>query len=128
MKIVQITPIMVVEEIESCLPFWKEFGFHCVAEVPHQGRLGFALLVKDSEQVMFQSRASIEADLSNGIPVKVGDVVQYIDVDSLEEAKAAVVRSGARILVGPRTTDYGAKEIWVQTPGGFVAGFAEHKE
>ena len=52
--------------------------------------------------------------------------MQYIDVDSVEEAQALVAKTGARILVGPRTTSYGAKEIWVMTPGGFVTGYAEH--
>jgi uncharacterized glyoxalase superfamily protein PhnB len=127
MKISQITPIMVVKELEPCLPFWMGLGFQCVAEVPHESKLGFAILVKDSEQVMFQSEASIRADLNLGDQIKAGDILQYTDVDSVAEAQALVAKTGARILVGPRTTFYGAKEIWVLTPGGFVTAYAEHK-
>jgi len=128
MSIKQITPIMVVREIEPCLGFWQKLGFACVAEVPHGERLGFAILVKDGRQVMFQSVASVGDDLKLKTPLAAGDVVQYIDVDSLDAVIADLQGTGAEVLLGPRRTSYGAREIWVELPGGFVAGFAEHQE
>ena len=126
MNLKQITPIMVVPELESCLPFWTGLGFQCVAEVAEGDRLGFAMLVKDGEQVMLQSEASAAADLQVKEHIQAGAVVQYLDVDSIEETGALLDRLGTRILLGPRLTSYGAKEIWVLAPGGCVVGFAEH--
>ena len=58
------TPILVVDEIEPCLPFWTErLGFEITATVPHGDAIGFAMLNKDNVELMYQSRASIEEDL-----------------------------------------------------------------
>ena len=41
----KITPVLVVEEIESCLPFWVDrMGFQNVAQVPEGDGIGFAIL------------------------------------------------------------------------------------
>ena len=126
MKIKQITPIMIVREIESHLPFWENMGFKCVADVQHEGKLGFVMLVNENAHVMLQSEASAIADLKVKSYVKAGDVVQYIDIDSITEAEKFIKAMNAKILVGPRTTDYGAKEIFVLIEDKFVIGFAEH--
>jgi len=44
----KITPVLVVEEIEPCLPFWVDrLGFQNVAQVPEGDSLGFVILVRD---------------------------------------------------------------------------------
>jgi hypothetical protein len=44
-KIVNVTPILIVERIEPLLDLWQnKLGFEKVAEVPHEGQLGFVLL------------------------------------------------------------------------------------
>ena len=36
---------MVVKEIEPCLPFWTDrLGFEVTVTVPHEDRVGFAML------------------------------------------------------------------------------------
>ena len=37
----RITPILIVDEIEPCIPFWEAVGFDRGAEVPHGDKLGF---------------------------------------------------------------------------------------
>ena len=136
MKFLKNTPIMVVEEIESCLPFWEDvLGYRRTVEVPHEGRLGFVLLVSDDVQVMFQSRASILADLAGQSPadlasqsladeLEVGAVVQYLDIDSIDELIPRL--DPEMVVIGERKTFYGAREVFVRAPGGFICGFAEH--
>lgn len=127
MKILKQTPIHTVEEIEPLLAFWTaHLGFQKVAEVPHDGRLGFAMLERDGATVMLQSAASVAADLGPDTPLRAGSVCLYIDVDDIEEAVALVRRAGAPVLCGPRETSYGAREIFVVAPGELVIGFAEH--
>ena len=57
------TPLITVEAIEPCLPFWTEaLGFELTATVPHEDSMGFAMLNKGDVMLMYQSRASIDAD------------------------------------------------------------------
>ena len=44
-----LTPILVVDEIEPCIPFWTErLGFQKTTEVPHEGELGFVILERSA--------------------------------------------------------------------------------
>ena len=39
----KVTPLITVDEIEPCLPFWTgKMGFEATATVPHGDALGFA--------------------------------------------------------------------------------------
>lgn len=122
MKIKRITPIHVVESIEPTLAFWCDrLGFEKLAEVEHEGRLGFVLLQRGHDQVMLQTRASVAADIP---PMASVSSALYVDVTKLADAIKAT--KGLEILVPERTTFYGAREIWVRDPAGVVVGFAEH--
>jgi uncharacterized glyoxalase superfamily protein PhnB len=123
MKVKKVTPILVVEAIEPAISFWCEkLGFEKVVEVPHEGRLGFVLLVRDGHEVMLQTHASIAADVPAVAALHPACAV-YCNVDSLDAALRAM--AGAEILVPRRTTFYGADEVWVRDPTGAVVGFAE---
>ena len=69
-KIKQATPLITVDDVDACLPFWTErLGFEILATVPHDGVTGFAMLMHGEMQLMYQSRASVEADLgASGAP------------------------------------------------------------
>lgn len=127
MKILRNTPIEIVEQIEPHLDFWvKRLGFKKTVEVPHGDRLGFVILAKDDQQIMMQTRASIGEDIAVMAPhLEKRTVVQYIDVDSLDAVLTCL--GDWKLLLPRRETFYGAKEIAVQDPAGFVLVFAEHK-
>ncbi|HSG49304.1 MAG TPA: hypothetical protein VLA43_15895, partial [Longimicrobiales bacterium] len=57
------TPIMTVEAVEPCLPFWTNLGFEITATVPHGDAMGFAMLNKGNVELMYQSAASVAGDL-----------------------------------------------------------------
>jgi len=115
------TPIMVVEAIEPCLPFWTErLGFAAPVQVPHGDRLGFVILSNAAIELMYQTHASLKEDLGAALPP--GGAV-YLEVESLDAVIAAL--DGAEVVVPPRTTFYGARELWVREPGGNVVGFAQ---
>jgi uncharacterized glyoxalase superfamily protein PhnB len=123
MKVKKVTPILVVDAIEPALPFWQEMlGFQKVVEVPHEGRLGFVLLVRDGHEIMLQTRASVAADVPAVAALHPAYAV-YCDVDSLDDAVRAT--RGAEVLVPRRTTFYGADEVWVKDPTGTIVGFAQ---
>ncbi|MBI3556102.1 MAG: VOC family protein [Deltaproteobacteria bacterium] len=128
MKITKTTPILCVASIEESLPFWTDvLGYEKTVEVPHNGKLGFVMLQKDGSEIMLQTHPSMVDDLpAVAKHVKVGSICLYSDVDSIEKTLASL--KTVKPLVPPRTTPYGAKEIFVQDPDGNVLGFAEFKK
>jgi uncharacterized glyoxalase superfamily protein PhnB len=115
------TPIMLVEAIEPCLPFWTErLGFDAPVQVPHGDKLGFVILSNNEVELMYQTHASLEEDLGSSWPA--GGAV-YLEVASIDCVIAAL--DGADVVVPPRTTFYGSREIWVREPGGNIVGFAQ---
>ncbi len=123
MNIAKLTPILIVDTIEPALPLWTEgLGFEKVAEIPHDGRAGFVILVRDGREVMMQTRASIAADCPAVGKLDVTCAL-YFDVVSLDEAIAAV--EGAEVVVSERETFYGAREVFIRDGAGNVIGFAQ---
>jgi len=121
----RLTPILYVDQIEPSVPFWVErLGFERGAEVPHGDALGFLILQKGPAEVMYQTRASIQADapaLAEGHPM--GGTILFIEVDDLDAVERAM--EGAEVVVPRRRTFYGAEEIFVREPAGNVVGFAQ---
>jgi len=126
----KVTPIMVVDEIEPCLPFWTDkLGFEVTATVPHEDKIGFAMLQKGGVELMYQSKASVDADLgASGGPKRLGQELAasttslFIEVGRLDDVIA--VLGDTPVLVPRRQTFYGMDEIFVRPPCGTVVGFA----
>lgn len=128
MKILEITPVLIVERIEPSLELWtKRLGFEKPVEVPHENALGFAMFVKDGHSVMMQTRASIAADSESATEAIGGrGVALYLDVDSLDAALEAT--QGLKRVMELRETFYGAREFAVQDASGQVLIFAQQRE
>lgn len=120
----KLTPVMVVDAIEPCLPFWERLGFQRTAEVPHEGALGFVMLQGGGVELMYQSKASVAADVPGMISeLKDGHTPLFIEVDDLKVVQAKL--GDAVLLVKERKTFYGATETVVRGPAGQVVTFAE---
>jgi len=119
----KLTPVLVVDQVEPCAAFWTgALGFARTAEVPHDGETGFVMLQKDAVEIMYQSRASVAADLPS-LAEGAHRTVLYIEVGDLDAVEAAV--AGAEVVQPRRTTFYGMMEIGVREPGGNVVIFAQ---
>ena len=124
------TAIITVDAIEPCLPFWTDaLGFEVTTTVPHDDAIGFAILSSGGVELMYQTRASIEADLTeSGAPADLGSELAgsttslFIEVDSIDDVVARL--GDAEVLVPRRRTFYGMDEIFVRAPCGTVVGFA----
>jgi len=130
----KLTPIIVVEEIEPCLPFWTDgLGYEITATVPHGDAIGFAMLQGGGVEVMYQSRASVEADLvPSGAPAGLdkelagSTTTLFIEVDGIDPLLEAL--GDADVVVPRRQTFYGMDEIFVRAPCGTLIGFAARVE
>lgn len=126
----KITPLITVEAIEPCLSFWTDrLGFEVIATVPHDGVAGFAILGNGGVELMYQTRASIDADLgASGAPPALGAQLEagtstlFIEVESIDDLVDKL--AGAEVVVPRRTTFYGMDEIFVRAPCGTLVGFA----
>jgi uncharacterized glyoxalase superfamily protein PhnB len=125
MHVKRITPILFVEEVEPCVKFWVErFGFQKTAEVPDGNRLAFAMLQKGSVELMYQSYASADQDLTAiSQQVRKGPTFLYVEVDNLDETISAI--EGTEVVMPVRNTFYGSKEIGVKDPAGHYVTFAQ---
>jgi len=125
MTVKRITPILFAEEVEPCVKFWVErMGFQKTAEVPEENKLGFAMLQKGNVELMYQSYASADKDVSAiSHLVRKGPAFLYVEVDNLEQTIAAT--KGAEVVIPVRTTFYGAKEIGIKDPAGHFITFAQ---
>jgi uncharacterized glyoxalase superfamily protein PhnB len=121
----KITTVLAVETVEPSLEFWtKRLGFECTVTVPHEDTLGFAILVKDTLEVMLQSVASILADLgATSGEINGRSAALFIEVADLAAVEQAL--AGYPIEMARRTTFYGMHEIGVREPGGHFVVFAQ---
>ena len=122
----QLTPVMVVDQVEPCLDFWiTRLGFAKVHEVPGpDGRLIFASAQLGGVEVMYQTRASVIADLPASAAELAGHfIVLFLTVDSIDAVEQAM--AGVPVVKPRHRTFYGSTEIYVREPGGNMVGFAQ---
>ena len=127
-QIKKITPLLSVESVDRCLPFWVErLGFVVVASVPLGDETGFAILVRDDVEIMLQSVASLKDD-HPALAKEAASSTQmlYIEVEDLAAIEAAL--KGLELAIPKRVTDYGATEIGVRDPGGHLILFSKIAE
>ena len=125
MHVKRITPVLFAQDVEPCVKFWVDrFGFEKTAEVPDGDHLAFAMLQKGNVELMYQSFASADKDVSTISPmVRKGPTFLYVEVDNLEETINAV--NGAEVVMPKRKTFYGSTEIGIKDPAGHFVTFAE---
>jgi uncharacterized glyoxalase superfamily protein PhnB len=125
MKMNRLTPVLMVESIEPCLPFWVDrLGFSKTAEVPHGDKLGFVILARDGVEVMYQTRASVQDDVAELANSPMRGSMLYIDVEDIDAVEQAL--KGIPHVIPRRTTFYGADEVIVREPGGNSVAFAQY--
>jgi hypothetical protein len=113
-----------VEAIEPALPFWIDrLGFTKTAEVPHDGKLGFVILERDDIQVMYQTKASVAADIPLLSTSPQSGSMLFIEVDDLNAIEKQL--EGVTPVVPRRKTFYGADELIMREPAGNVVTFAQ---
>ena len=126
MTLKQLTPVMIVDQVEPSLAFWVDrFGFTATNQVPGpDGALIFASADKDGIEVMYQTRASVIADNPAAAAELAGNsIVLFVTVDDFDATERAL--AGAPIVKPRHQTFYGSTEIYVREPGGHTVGFAQ---
>ena len=120
----KLTPVLMVNAIEPCLPLWVDrLGWTKTIEVPDGDKLGFVILVKDGVELMYQTWSSVENDIGHVQDRGVGtSVTLFIEVASIDEIVKQI--AGVDVVVPRRRTFYGMDEIGVKEAGGHTVLFA----
>lgn len=129
LQVSQVTPVIVVAQIEPCVAFWAKVGFRMLAEVPHDGRLGFAMLGNGSATLMYQTTASVAADLGGSAAdtrwLRPGLHQTHLFVTVVDLAAVESALSDVQVVLPRRKTFYGADETGYLDPAGNVVIFAQ---
>jgi uncharacterized glyoxalase superfamily protein PhnB len=124
----RLTPVLVVDSVRECLPFWTErLGFEITTEVPaSDGSITFAILEGSGIEIMYQSSESVLADGTITREELDGhSVALFITVSALDDVERRL--AGAPVVKPRHDTFYGSTEIYVKEPGGNTVGFAQMK-
>ncbi len=122
----QLTPVLIVDDVEQCLGFWVDgLGFEVTNRVPgDDGKLVFASAQKGPVEVMYQTRASVAHDMPAAAKELIGhSIALFITVDNLDAVEKAL--ADAPVVKPRHQTFYGSTELYVKEPGGNTVGFAQ---
>jgi hypothetical protein len=119
----KLTPVLMVDAIEPCLPFWTDrLGWTKTVEVPDGDALGFVILSKDGAELMYQTWASVEKDLGPRPRSTVASAALFVEVPDIAEIERRI--DGLPIALPRRRTFYGMEEVGVAEAGGHLVAFA----
>ena len=123
MRAMKITAVLIVDEIETSLPFWIDrLGFQKTLELPEGNRLGFVIQHGGETELMLQTAESVARDIPQFAPTVASRTTLYIEVNDFD----ATVRrlAGYPIAMSERFAPYGMREIGVFDPAGNVVMLA----
>ena len=73
----KLTPNIMVEHVNSTVDFYKNvLGFELLTTVPEQGTFDWAMMKRDTVEIMFQSRTSLSGDLPQ-FAVRTGNTADH---------------------------------------------------
>jgi len=137
MTVTRATPNLMVEDVNRTVAFYLDaLGFTFVLGVvegtkdsvvdwPPPGPLAFAMVQSGEAHLMFQTRASLAAELPRLAGTRVGgSLVIYLECDDLDDLYARVSEK-APFVKAPHTTFYGSRECSIEDVNGYVLTFAQ---
>ena len=122
----RLAPVLIVDAVEPCIRFWADrLGFTVENNVPGpDGKLAFASVKSGAVEIMYQTRASVLADVPGAADDLRGhSTALFITVNNLDDVEKAM--AGAPVVKPRHTTFYGSIEMYVREPGGNTVGFAQ---
>ncbi len=120
-----LTPNLMVEDVTQTIAFYRDvLGFTVTATQPEDATPVWAMLQAGEVKLMFQARQSLEEELPQlmGQPIAASQTL-YIEVDDAD-ALHHDIASQAQIIKEPQTSFYGAREVTIQDPNGYLLCFS----
>ena len=115
----KLTPMLNVPDVSSTVAWYVSIGFEVLHTFEDSGVPNWALLARDSAEVMINRRdLPKEAALGGNL---------YVHVDDVDSLWADLKD---RVTVTEALTDqfYGMRDFWVEDPNGYILGFGQKIE
>jgi lactoylglutathione lyase len=132
MKLTDITPNLVVHDIERSTAFYRDIlGFSVVTSVPEQPPFVFVWLQRNDVKVFLNVASAVKDDLPELAARPIGGTNTMfitLDAESLELGIDALFRSvqqTARVVMPLKDQFYGMREFGIADPDGYVLFFAQ---
>jgi uncharacterized glyoxalase superfamily protein PhnB len=127
MKIKRLTPELVVQNIKESVDFYVNMlGFELKNSVGEDNMVWANVMWPDSDiGFMFMTPASMGEEIAEFTTKPIGgSVVQYIEIDGLDELYEKV-KGKVEVVAEKHTTFYGSKEFSIKDNSGYVLMFSE---
>lgn len=128
MKLKEMVPELVVEDVNSSIEFYKStLGFEVVAQAPEQGVPAWAELVNGSVRLMMQEKQETLLEIPTLTDRTIGGTTLLVfrieGQDSVRHIWSSLQNRDG-IVLPLRETDYGTVEFGITDPDGYVLIFA----
>ena len=127
----KLTPNVMVEDVNATIQFYREvLGFEVLTTVPESGTFDWAMMQRDSVQLMFQSRGSLSSEIPLFTNNPIGATLTlYIDVADIHALYDSVKEhEHVTIAQAMHSTFYGAQEFGIQDINGYILVFAQQPQ
>ena len=131
MKFSDVTPNLVVADVERSLAFYRDvLGFTVTATVPDSSPFAFAMLQRDTVGVFLNSHESVKeypalATRPIGGTNTLFIVLEADDITGGIDALFASISPRATLFMGLKNQFYGMREFGIEDPDGYVIFFAQ---
>ena len=127
MAFTELTPNCMVEDVAATVDWYERvLGATTVDRMPEAGDdLLWAQVRIGDVSIMFQERASLEAELPSFEGAEIGaSLTLYVDAEDVRELHGELADE-AEVVLELRETDYGRREFAIADPNGYVLWFGE---
>ena len=132
MKFTDVTPNLVVADIDRSLAFYRDvLGFPVVTTVPETAPFVFVWLQRDDVSVFLNTVGSVKDTLPALAERPIGGtntLFMIVEANSPAEGIDALfdaVKSKARVVMPLKDQFYGMREFGIEDPDGYVVFFAQ---
>lgn len=127
MKFQKLTPNLVVRDVAASMEFYRAtLGFQPAITVPEQPPYIFGSVTSGGVEIFFNDQKVVAEDYPalGSRPIG-GSLTLFLEMEGIEEALAAVKKSGAKITMPLKEQFYGMREFAFEDPEGWVVTIAE---
>jgi uncharacterized glyoxalase superfamily protein PhnB len=125
----KLTPNLMVENVNRTIEFYTGvLGVELLTTVPEEGQFDWAMMRRDTVEIMFQARSSLGGEIPMRVDVPIGgSLTFYTEVTGLKELYDQL-KDQVEIVQDLHTTFYGTQEFAFRDSNGYLLAFSEAVE
>jgi len=140
MALKKMTVNMMVENVSKSVEFYRNvFKFHFLMAVEQdsenvlmefspENTLNFAIMKRNSVEIMLQSRHSLSSEVEELKEAPIGaSLTFYIEVSNIDKLYKDLQEFEGVIIKDLKETAFGTKEFYAKDDSGYIWGFSEKK-